>query len=137
MPYKLSFKRKHKLVTNELMRVLKGKKSLELRSRPSNSQSPKSNETMRGRVNSLPYQGFILIRSCMGLKVSLYIGEKVVDEVHLERCMEQANPFEEESIEGVKGLSVCSRSSYLTHSFYASLWCSCMQDNYLIVRINL
>ena len=63
------------------------------------------------------------------------IREKVVDEAHLERCMEQAhlerckeqvNPFEEEFIEGVRGLSVCLRSSYLTHTFYIFLWCSYM-----------
>ena len=35
--------------------------------------------------------------------------------------MESANPFEKESIKGVRGLSVCSRSSCLTHTFLCFL----------------
>ena len=71
----------------------------------------------------------------MGLRVSPRIGEKVVDEVylercmdeaHLERCMEHVNPFKEGYIEGARGLNVCLRSNYLTHTFYDFLWCSCM-----------
>ena len=37
MLYKLSFKRKPKLATRELMRILRGKRSLTLGSGPSNS----------------------------------------------------------------------------------------------------
>ena len=57
----------------------------------------------------------------MGLRVPPNIREKVVDEVYLERCMEQANPFEEESIKGARGLNVCLRSNCLTHTFYVFL----------------
>ena len=44
--------------------------------------------------------------------------ERCIDEAHWGRCMEQENIFKKESIEEARELNVCSRSNYLTHTFY-------------------